>query len=89
MREILPSISEIVRSVPQYKAVQDCKEIPSVASIYKPIANKVLGNNNDYVYTNIKQIAENGHVTLVCPDIFTDSEVQWFKDNKLLGSSFR
>lgn len=87
--ETLPSISEIVRKVPQYKAVEDCKEIPIVAAVYVPIENKLLEKNNDYVYTTIKQIAENGHITLVCPDITSDSDVQWFKDNKLLGSLYR
>lgn len=87
--EMLPPISEIVRNVPQYKAVEDCKESPNIALRYIPIGNKMLEKNNDYVCTTTKQIAENGHITLVCPDISSDSDVQWFKDNKLLGSSFR
>lgn len=85
----MPSISEIVRSVPQFKAVEECVEIPNIASVYIPNKKKILEKNNDYVYTTTKQIAENGHITLVCPDISTDSDVQWYKDDKLLGSSYK
>lgn len=85
----MPSISEIVRNVPQYKAVQECEKFPNIASAYIPNQKKILEKHNDYVYTITKQIAENGHITLVCPDISADSDVQWFKDDKLLGSSFK
>lgn len=89
LEEILPPISEIVQNVPQYKAVQHCKATYAIASVYIPNVNKMQENNNDYVYTTTKQVAENGHITLVCPDTSADSDVQWFKDNELLGSSFR
>lgn len=89
LRDTLPLISEIVRNIPQYKAVENCQEAFNIAATYIPIRNKIFEKNNDYLYTTVKQIAENGHITLVCPDITSDSDVQWFKDNTLLVSLYR
>lgn len=37
----------------------------------------------------MKQVEENGHVTLTCTEASPNSELKWFKDTKLLNSLFR
>lgn len=44
---------------------------------------------NKYKLKSMKQVPENSHVTLSCTEVIPNSDLKWFKEEKLLNSLFR
>ncbi|XP_032512014.2 uncharacterized protein LOC116766306 isoform X2 [Danaus plexippus] len=81
LHEILPALSNIV-NIPDFEILEACN--PRNDPI-KDSGEKQIG----FKYRDLKHICENDHLNLICPDIEIWSQIQWFKDNVLLNSTFR
>ncbi|KAF9407507.1 hypothetical protein HW555_012497, partial [Spodoptera exigua] len=81
LNKTAPKLSEIIRNIPEFEEEQACNFTKRTAKHKVPKSK----NKNK----TMKQVEENGHVTLTCTEASPNSELKWFKDTKLLNSLFR
>ncbi|XP_022829284.1 uncharacterized protein LOC111358397 [Spodoptera litura] len=81
LNNTVPKLSEITRNIPEFEEEEACNFTKGTAK------HKVTKSKNKN--KTMKQVEENGHVTLTCTDANPNSELKWFKDTKLLNSLFR
>ncbi|CAH0628758.1 unnamed protein product [Chrysodeixis includens] len=75
LNKTVPKISKIVKDIPDYQAEEICF-VPKKAK-HKP---------SKYKLKSMKQVPENSHVTLSCTEVKPNSDLKWFKEEKLLNS---
>uniref|UniRef100_A0A2H1V510 SFRICE_013418 n=1 Tax=Spodoptera frugiperda TaxID=7108 RepID=A0A2H1V510_SPOFR len=81
LNKTVPKLSEIIRNIPEFEEEEACNFTRGSAK------HKVTKSKNKN--KTMKQVEENGHVTLTCTEASPNSELKWFKDTKLLNSLFR
>ncbi|KAH9641924.1 hypothetical protein HF086_011674, partial [Spodoptera exigua] len=81
LNKTAPKLSEIIRNIPEFEEEQACNFTKRTAK------HKV--SKSKHKNKTMKQVEENGHVTLTCTEASPNSELKWFKDTKLLNSLFR
>ncbi|KAG7305463.1 hypothetical protein JYU34_009532 [Plutella xylostella] len=81
----LPEVSKIVRNIPDFEILEACEK-----NIYNPFAETfMVSRKNEFKYKVTKHIGENSHMILTCPEVGSESTVEWYKNDDQLNSSFR
>ncbi|XP_025153528.1 uncharacterized protein LOC105183146 [Harpegnathos saltator] len=84
LQEEFPSISRIIRYLPEFILRESCKKCPRIKKIKK---------SEKFRYVRRYVLAEGAHLAIICPDSSTGSQIVWRKDSLVLrkgtGRSFR
>ncbi|XP_032673662.1 uncharacterized protein LOC116845267 [Odontomachus brunneus] len=84
LQDEFPSISRVIRYLPEFILKEPCKKCLPVRKIKK---------TEKFRYARRYVITEGAHLAIICPDSSTESQIVWRKDSLVLrkgtGRSFR
>ncbi|XP_014474495.1 PREDICTED: uncharacterized protein LOC106744334 [Dinoponera quadriceps] len=84
LRDEFPSISRVIRYLPEFILKEPCKKCPAVKKVKK---------SEKFRYAKRYVLAEGAHLAIICPDSSIESQIVWRKDSLVLkrgtGQSFR